>query len=176
MSPALRIAAVLFFASGPSTVAWEFFEPWYIPESRVGEAKADLKTLDLSLARFSSTQGRPPTQAEGLTSLRSAGLLDAIPDDPWRRSYVYSTVVEPPGYKVYSLGANGVDEYEAGDDVTPSAKNYSCSDYREYCITTQISQNMRPVLAFIALLSLLVAGIILVRIIWQRVRRSASAA
>lgn len=176
MPRALRIAATVFFASGVVAVAWELFEPWYIPESRVLEARVDLRTLNMSLARFSTKHGRPPTEAEGLAALRSARLLDGIPKDPWLRSYAYSTVTELLGYKVYSLGSNGVDDHGAGDDITSSHKIYSCSDYRQYCISTQIAQNMRPVLVCTALLSLLVAGVILLRVLWQRVRRGASAA
>ena len=173
MPSLLQISVTLASVSG---MAFLVAVSGSIPESQVMGPKVDLQALSHGLATFASQHGRLPTQVQGLRALVSAGLLDRIPDDPWHRSYVYVTVSEPPGFKLYSRGANGVDEHQGGDDITAFAKNYTRTDYREFCLSNQIMDRSGPALLLVALFAAvasLAAGIVAA---WQRSRRRGSAA
>ena len=45
------------------------------------------------------------------------GGASELPKDPWQHDYVYE-VGGPKGYKLRSMGPNGVDDKGGGDDVT----------------------------------------------------------
>ncbi|OGX17328.1 MAG: type II secretion system protein GspG [Omnitrophica WOR_2 bacterium RBG_13_44_8b] len=97
-------------------------------QARVSAAKADINAnIALGLDLFEMDAGRYPTSEEGLSALRTnpsslpgwkGPYLKKEPRDPWVRPYVYKS----PGshnndYDLYSIGANGVDDSGAGDDI-----------------------------------------------------------
>lgn len=90
-------------------------------DANITKAKADVKSMEMSLMRYKTRTGRLPTQAEGLeimTAKGSAQLLkpEAIMD-PWAHPYQYRNPgkVNTAGYDVYSMGPDGQDG--TADDI-----------------------------------------------------------
>jgi hypothetical protein len=82
-------------------------------------AHADVENLANGINFFAKQHGSLPTEAQGLESLTlgPSKVIDHLPQDPWGRPYVYRRLSAPPGFIVYSVGRNGVDERGAGDDI-----------------------------------------------------------
>jgi hypothetical protein len=89
-------------------------------------------------------------------------LADAIGNtseqvDGWGRPLVYRRLDGGNGFILYSLGANGIDENGAGDDVfmSKSPKKYHCADYDELCVNPcQVTKAGAGLAAFVALLGI----------------------
>jgi len=109
-----------------------------IIDYKIVQAFTDLGLLHQTIELSAGQQHRLPSEAEGLQSLAegSARLLDRVPSDPWRHPYVYRRTADAPGFVVYSMGADGVDDHGAGDDITAPAKSYRCETYYDECAGT----------------------------------------
>ena len=123
------------------------------------EARTDLAMLTNALELSARQRGRLPSESEGLTSLVTGDprYFDKLPNDPWRRPYVYRRVAVEPGFEVYSLGQNGKDEFGKGDDIVSWDKSYRCEDYSVGCVVTA-RQLPFAALALLMLISLAVLG------------------
>lgn len=92
----------------------------YPGEARVARAKADIQAIVTALNTYKLDNFVYPATEQGLEALvgkpsgapeapnwRKGGYLDAVPKDPWGRSYLY---LQPGGHgemDVYTLGADG---------------------------------------------------------------------
>ena len=94
--------------------------------SRVGEsqeagAKANIKTIGMAISLYEVDNGSLPANLSALmTKPGSANnwrgpYLDTLPKDPWGNEFQYQIDGNSGGYKLHSLGADGV---VSGDDVT----------------------------------------------------------
>ncbi len=101
---------------------------WVIDRSRGGisvdkrlAAETTLKSLRTQVELWQKRNGRYPTNEEGLGVLVKPSAdrqLDAIPVDPWTKSYQYLCPgeIDPRSFDLYSLGPDGV---ESEDDIFP---------------------------------------------------------
>lgn len=107
----------------------------HITDYKIVQAFSDLGLLRQTLTFSAAERHRLPSEAEGLPSLAegTASLLDRVPDDPWHHPYLYRRTTQAPGFVVYSMGADGIDDHGAGDDITTSAKSYRCETYYDEC-------------------------------------------
>lgn len=84
-------------------------------DANITKAKADVKSMEMTLMRFKTRTGRLPTQAEGLEVMTAKGAGQLIkPEaitDPWGHPYQYRNPgkVNTGGYDVYSMGPDGQD-------------------------------------------------------------------
>lgn len=86
---------------------------------QIARAKSDLGVIKMYLEEFKKSNGRYPTNEEGLAILTvppdSPGKLvwtqyfEKIPVDPWGRpyAYVFPGVRNPQIFDIYSLGSDG---------------------------------------------------------------------
>ena len=104
-----------------------------VGDAQSSTAKAQIEIFALALDAFRLDVGRYPTTAEGLSVLRELGTEDsipgwrgpylrrAVPDDPWKRPYVYASpgLQNPRSYDLLSLGRDGQEAGEQEDaDIT----------------------------------------------------------
>ena len=106
-----------------------------IRDYKIDQAFADLDLLRSSVQASSQRHGRLPGDDDGLASLAMEPdrMLDRVPNDPWSHAYVYRRTQESPGFVVYSVGKDGIDDHGAGDDVTTRGKSYRCETYYDEC-------------------------------------------
>ena len=94
-------------------------------------ARSQIELLGAALDSYRLDNGRYPTTAQGLQTLRTAPTVQPLPNnwqgpylrkevplDPWRNPYVFLSpgTVNPTGYDLISLGADG--EYGGeGEDL-----------------------------------------------------------
>ena len=94
-------------------------------------ARSQIELLGAALDSYRLDNGRYPTTAQGLQTLRAAPTVQPLPNnwqgpylrkevplDPWRNSYIFISpgTVNPTGYDLLSLGADG--EYGGeGEDL-----------------------------------------------------------
>jgi general secretion pathway protein G len=101
-------------------------------KARRDVAKAEIRTLQSTLALFKTDTGRFPTTAEGLQALvtnpgipnyDSGGYLDSYPRDPWGNPYVYLC----PGLngKDYDLESYGKDGEDGGTDYDADIESWN---------------------------------------------------
>jgi len=117
-------AALIAFAA---SLAWISLRRGGTSDAK-GKTIARLEVLRIALDEFYRTNQRYPTESEGLAPLTSeaSGILAANPPihaialDGWNRPFVYRMAGEARPV-LYSIGANGVDEHGAGDDLTAAA-------------------------------------------------------
>lgn len=102
---------------------------------RIDRAFADVRLLRSVVDQALQQGHRLPSDAEGLESLASGPdqRLDRVPQDPWSHPYIYLLTPDPPGFVIYSRGADGIDDHGAGDDITTPGKSYRCETYRGEC-------------------------------------------
>ncbi len=98
-------------------------------------ARSQIELLGAALDSYRLDNGRYPTTAQGLESLRAAPTVNPLPNnwrgpylrkevplDPWRNPYIFLSpgAVNPTGYDLLSLGADGElgGEGEDGDMVS----------------------------------------------------------
>ena len=103
--------------------------------ARDATARSQIELLGAALDSYRLDNGRYPTTAQGLATLRMAPTVHPLPNnwqgpylrkevplDPWRNPYVFVSpgAVNPTGYDLLSLGADGVlgGEGEDGDVVS----------------------------------------------------------
>ena len=85
------------------------------PKQRM--ALEEIRRLEGFFKVYQRTMGRYPTEQEGFTPLLQAHVLDAIPNDPWGRPYVYQFNERHTG--VVSHGSDGVPGGEGDNaDIT----------------------------------------------------------
>ncbi len=85
-------------------------------------AQSQIELLGAALDSYRLDNGRYPTTAQGLESLRTAPTVNPLPNnwrgpylrkevplDPWRNPYVFLSpgTVNPTGYDLLSLGSDG---------------------------------------------------------------------
>ncbi len=98
-------------------------------------ARSQIELLGAALDSYRLDNGRYPTTAQGLGSLRTAPAVTPLPNnwqgpylrkevplDPWRNPYIFLSpgTVNPTGYDLLSLGADGElgGGAEDGDEVS----------------------------------------------------------
>ena len=103
--------------------------------ARDAAARSQIELLGAALDSYRLDNGRYPPSAQGLETLRTAPTIQPLPNnwqgpylrkeiplDPWRNPYVFLSPgeVNPKGYDLLSLGADGVlgGEGEDGDVVS----------------------------------------------------------
>ena len=135
------VLALVFLGSGGFAVVKEILAPIGPMDLRIDRVRyGHLPVLSYALESFIREHGRAPEESEGLAALVCARPGDAghclshLPKDPWSHPYVYRRIGRAPGYMVYSIGADGVDEGGGGDDIVTWAKEYSCSEYGVGCL------------------------------------------
>jgi len=91
-----------------SAIAYQRLTP-ALDEGRKVAAKAQIDSLSAATQLFNIENGRFPTQEEGLAALRPF-LQKNIPDDPWKRPYIYRYPGEHgPEPDLLSYGADGIE-------------------------------------------------------------------
>lgn len=127
-------ASLLVFGVQAGFGARELFEP---PAANEGSAeleassesataveatRATLDVLATRLAVFQLDQERLPSALDELTRATANypdGFLDSanVPVDGWQRAFVYSVASDGASYRLWSLGADGLDASGTGDDL-----------------------------------------------------------
>jgi len=90
----------------------------YLAESKVKAARIQIQSFSSALDLFNLDTGRYPTTTEGLQVLmRSPGNIaawngpylkgEAVPVDPWGKSYDYRSPGEHGAYEIKSYGSDG---------------------------------------------------------------------
>jgi general secretion pathway protein G len=90
----------------------------FLSESKVKAATIQIESLESALDLYALDTGRYPSTSEGLTALmeRPAGETswggpylkgNAVPNDPWKRPYIYRSPGEHGAYDIMSYGADG---------------------------------------------------------------------
>jgi general secretion pathway protein G len=140
-------------------------------DERLTRAQADLDTLRSAIKLKIANDGAPPTDAQGLEVLAygPSQELENIPPDPWGHAYAYRRIDAAPGYTVYSLGPDGIDQRGGGDDVTSRGPSARCADEAGGCGLDR----MQAALGALLLLGLACLGVIGARLLraWRSARR-----
>ncbi len=97
-------------------------------DARVAAAKSDLAAIGQALDMYKLDNSTYPTSDQGLEALVSKpsgspeprnwnpnGYLKKLPEDPWRRQYLYSSPAEGAPYEISTMGADGREGGEAED-------------------------------------------------------------
>ena len=138
--PLWLILGVVFVVSSGFVVIKESVDPAKINDLKIDKVLyGDLPTLSLLLELFVHDHGAPPTEAEGLSALvcsqpNQTDCISRLWPDQWSHPYAYRRIAKAPGYMVYSVGADGIDERGAGDDVVTWPKDYTCREYGVRCV------------------------------------------
>lgn len=108
----------------PQTVALEGSNPVGDPVAGRAQTERALEAMTQGLARYSSEFERYPADVTELTKPSAKfpdGFLpgNALPIDGWGRPLRYERTQD--GHRLWSVGANGIDEGGAGDDVLPGS-------------------------------------------------------
>jgi hypothetical protein len=135
------VLALVFLGSDGFVVVKEVLDPMRLVDLKIDKVRyGDLPVLSYALELFVREHGWPPDEREGLAALVCSAPSDEghciihLSNDPWSHPYVYRRIGRAPGYMVYSIGADGVDEGGGGDDIVTRAKEYSCSEYGVGCL------------------------------------------
>lgn len=87
-----------------------------VGKAKASTAKTQMAQIEAALDSFRLDVGRYPTTSEGLASLeKSPGvqgwdgpyLKKAVPQDPWKRPYVYASPGQHGDYDISSYGMDG---------------------------------------------------------------------
>jgi general secretion pathway protein G len=97
-------------------------------DARVAAAKSDLAAIGQALDMYKLDNSTYPTTDQGLEALvtkpsgnpeprnwNPSGYLKKLPEDPWRRPYLYTSPAQGAPYEIRSLGADGRDGGEGED-------------------------------------------------------------
>src|SRR5688572_33234548 len=93
----------------------------YLIVSKQNAAKVEIARLVQALESFYSVHDRYPTNEEGIEILATNsdefpdGILNKVPDDPWRHPYQYNSPGEKSPFEVICLGADGREGGEGAD-------------------------------------------------------------
>ena len=90
----------------------------YLTDSKVKAAKIQIESLTSALDLYALDTGQYPSNSEGLEALmqRPGGVAswngpylkgNAVPKDPWGKSYVYRSPGQHGAYDILSFGADG---------------------------------------------------------------------
>ena len=90
----------------------------YLTESKLKAAKIQIESLTSALDLYALDTGQYPSNSEGLEALmqRPGGIAswngpylkgNAVPKDPWGKSYVYRSPGQHGAYDILSYGADG---------------------------------------------------------------------
>ena len=104
-------------------------------QARRVKAKADIRSIQSTLALFKTDTHRFPTTSEGLQALvtnpgvknyNSDGYLERVPTDPWGNPYAYIS----PGLhsKDYDLESFGKDGEDGGTDDDADIESWNMED------------------------------------------------
>ena len=103
----------------------------HIEESKVTDAKIQIRNLETGLKSYYMDNGFYPSTDQGLQALveepttgripqhyRSGGYLEQnkVPKDPWGNPYVYTSPGQHGDFDIMSLGPNGDQSSGEGDD------------------------------------------------------------
>ncbi len=105
------VVVMLIIAGLAALVAPKFFGK--VDKARQQDAQVQIEMLGQALDLFRLENHKYPTTEEGLEALKSY-LKKAIPKDPWKNEYVYTSPGEHGDYDLVSYGA---DKSEGGDDL-----------------------------------------------------------
>lgn len=93
-----------------------------VSDAKTNAAKSQIEMLSLALNSYRMDNDAFPTTGQGLAALREKPatadeppnwrgpyLTRILPEDPWRRPYIYLSpgVANPSGFDLYSLGKDG---------------------------------------------------------------------
>lgn len=97
-------------------------------DARVAAAKSDLAAIGQALDMYKLDNSTYPTTDQGLEALVSKpsgspeprnwnpnGYLKKLPEDPWRRQYLYISPAQGAPYEIRTLGADGREGGEGED-------------------------------------------------------------
>jgi general secretion pathway protein G len=97
-------------------------------DARVAAAKSDLAAIGQALDMYKLDNSTYPTTDQGLEALvtkpsgnpeprnwNPSGYLKKLPEDPWRRAYLYISPAQGAPYEIRTLGADGRDGGESED-------------------------------------------------------------
>lgn len=100
--------------------------------AKVKSAKTQIKSLEQGLELFNLDIGRYPTTGEGLQALQVAPgnatgwngpyMTSGIPQDPWKKDYMYKFPAENGGFDLYSYGEDGASGGTGKDADVHNAK------------------------------------------------------
>ena len=105
------VVVMLIIAGLAALVAPKFFGK--VDKARQQDAQVQIEMLGQALDLFRLENHKYPTTEEGLEILKSY-LKKAIPKDPWKNEYVYTSPGEHGDYDLVSYGA---DKSEGGDGM-----------------------------------------------------------
>ena len=150
-----KLSLITFLVSTFLLIAAEFLSP-----SQTEDLTIDLELNTLSFMRqevewFQKETGSLPTDELGLAQLTTgpSPFMRRVMPDSWGHPYKYRRISTAPGFVIYSVGYNGIDEHGEGDDITTSEKKYSCKEYGIGC-AAKISVIMKTIFLLVSLLSL----------------------
>jgi hypothetical protein len=149
----MRVVGLALLVCVAAMIAWLSLDD-RPSHSAVMRAASHVRFLPDYIERYRDDHGHLPPAEAAFETLAGEYIM-SVPVDPWRRPYVYRLIEEPPGYRIYSVGIDGVDEYGAGDDVIAGSKYYRCDTYGVNCPRHFVSDGLFAVSA----LALLVAAI-----------------
>jgi hypothetical protein len=97
-------------------------EPDVAPSAETLSSQIALASIETALAVFKVDTGKLPASLDELakpTKNYPKGFFNggALPKDGWGHSYRYAPSADGSSYRVWSIGADGVDQNGAGDDV-----------------------------------------------------------
>ena len=127
--------------------------PSYIVRTKLNVTRFQLEIEDLAVSQYRAEKGTAP---DSLAAINGPGARGEQVD-AWGRPLVYRRLDGGNGYILYSLGANGIDENGAGDDVfmAKSPKKYHCEDYDELCVNPcQVTKGGAALAALVALMGI----------------------
>lgn len=93
----------------------------YLIVSKQNAAKVEIARMVQALETFYTVNDRYPTNEEGIEILATAsdrfpdGILNKVPNDPWRHPYQYNSPGEKSPFEVICLGADGREGGEGAD-------------------------------------------------------------
>jgi hypothetical protein len=123
------VASAAFLLSIGGVVTTElFFCRSYVDGSRIGWVRLRLIELESIVEFYQYEKGAPPPTLAALMP----EYLKRLRDDTWNNPFVYHLLPGAKGYVLYSRGANGIDEFGRGDDITVEWKEFTCEQYQEF--------------------------------------------
>lgn len=134
------LLGLVFWASSGFVVIEEAVTPLKLADRKIDKVLyGDLPVLTHAMEWFVQEHGRPPDEREGLAALvcshpEEMHCIQYLSKDPWLHPYVYRRINRTPGYMIYSVGADGIDERGGGDDIVTWPKEYSCAEYGVGCL------------------------------------------
>lgn len=104
-----------------------------LDRAEINRARQDIRQIETALSLYRLDNFRYPTSDEGLQALvtnpgetvapnwKTGGYLKSLPQDPWRRPYLYQNPGQNGEFDVFTLGADG---QEGGEDNNADIGNW----------------------------------------------------